>query len=628
MLELYITIKLKATNGDGMEKKRCYIYTRVSTAAQVEGYSLDAQKQRLYDYAKYRDLEVVGEYSDEGISGASVSGRVSFQQMISDVMEGKDGVSFVLVFKLSRFGRNSADVLKYMQLLLDYGVDLVSVEESIDSSTQSGKMMLTIMSAVAEIEKENIRAQFAAGFQEKLNKGGWPGGPVPYGYHSVNSELVVNEEEAGTIRRIFRLFVDEGMSYRAIAHKLGEEGILRRYGEKRMAFEDRHVKAILSQPIYCGTYIHNLRSKTDQKVFQVKGYHEAIVSRELWDKAQEIRENIQLYPRHEDGHVSLLSGIVKCPFCGRGMYRVVSRKKRSTGERYKTINGYMCPNRAHIGEEVCSFRRQYNQEKIHEAVREIIGRTELLPEFNEMLDAEFGNADLELLTEQQKNVRKKIYSKESEKNRLGRELDNLDISDAEYLNRYEELENRIEEIYVQLSEFGEQLNVLDRKIEVVKQGLITGEKIRNILHHFNELYDQMTEAEKKEFYQNLLERVDVFAEKRSDRRLIRSITFRFPMFCAAEESEAEGSFWVYTLDCTRLSRTRAESHTTYAGIQDYIKKQYGVHVSSLYIAQIKRKYGLVERECYRTHATGHVPVCPKEKEKLIVAALRHYKEIA
>lgn len=109
-------------------KKRCYIYTRVSTAAQIEGYSLEAQTERLREYAAYRELEIAGEYCDAGKSGRSIKGRPAFQQMLDDIESEKDGISFVLVFKLSRFGRNAADVLKSMQLLTDYEVDLVCVE--------------------------------------------------------------------------------------------------------------------------------------------------------------------------------------------------------------------------------------------------------------------------------------------------------------------------------------------------------------------------------------------------------------------------------------------------------------------------------------------------------------------
>ena len=88
------------------EKIKVYIYTRVSTTMQIDGYSLDAQKARMKAFAEYNDYEIVGEYEDAGKSGKSVEGRMEFNRMMEDIKSGKDGVSFVLVFKLSRFGRN------------------------------------------------------------------------------------------------------------------------------------------------------------------------------------------------------------------------------------------------------------------------------------------------------------------------------------------------------------------------------------------------------------------------------------------------------------------------------------------------------------------------------------------
>ena len=96
------------------EKIKVYIYTRVSTAMQIDGYSLDAQKSRMKAYAEFNDYEIVGEYEDAGKSGKSIEGRVEFNRMMEDIKSGKDGVSYVLVFKLSRFGRNAADVLVYL----------------------------------------------------------------------------------------------------------------------------------------------------------------------------------------------------------------------------------------------------------------------------------------------------------------------------------------------------------------------------------------------------------------------------------------------------------------------------------------------------------------------------------
>ena len=117
---------------------------------------MDAQNDKLRKYAEFQDMEIVGEYSDEGHSGKNIKGRQEFMRMLNDIEDGKDGVDFVLVFKLSRFGRNAA---------------------------------------VAEMERENIRVQTMAGREQKAREGKWNGGFAPYGYRLENGELVIAEDE-------------------------------------------------------------------------------------------------------------------------------------------------------------------------------------------------------------------------------------------------------------------------------------------------------------------------------------------------------------------------------------------------------------------------------------------------
>lgn len=124
-------------------------------------------------FAEYNDYEIVREYEDAGKSGKSIEGRVQFSQMMDDIKEGKDGVSYVLVFKLSRFGRNAADVLSTLQIMQDFGVNLICVEDGIDSSKDAGKLMISVLSAVAEIERENIRVQTMEGRIQKAREGKW-----------------------------------------------------------------------------------------------------------------------------------------------------------------------------------------------------------------------------------------------------------------------------------------------------------------------------------------------------------------------------------------------------------------------------------------------------------------------
>ena len=161
---------------------------------QVDGYSLDAQRDKLRKYAAYEDMVVAGEYSDEGFSGKNIQGRQEFQRMLNDIQDCKDGVSYVLVFKLSRFGRNAADVLNSLQLMQDFGVNLICVEDGIDSSKDAGKLMISVLSAVAEIERENIRTQTMAGREQKAREGKWNGGFAPYGYKLESGNLVIAED--------------------------------------------------------------------------------------------------------------------------------------------------------------------------------------------------------------------------------------------------------------------------------------------------------------------------------------------------------------------------------------------------------------------------------------------------
>lgn len=178
---------------NSVQSKNCYIYTRVSTTMQVSGYSLDAQKDKIYKYAQLHNITVKGEYSDEGKSGKSANTRQSFLQMFDDIRSRKDDISFVIVFKLSRFGRNTMDVLSYLEELQKYDVNLICVEDGIDSSKATSKLLITILASVAEIERENIHEQTLAGRYEKARQGRWNGGIPPLGYE-------IDKENAGVLK--------------------------------------------------------------------------------------------------------------------------------------------------------------------------------------------------------------------------------------------------------------------------------------------------------------------------------------------------------------------------------------------------------------------------------------------
>lgn len=198
---------------------KVYIYTRVSTEMQVEGYSLDAQKVEILKEVRRHDMVVAGEYTDEGRSGKSIVGRDGFQQMLDDIVARKDDVSFVLVYKLSRFGRNVADILGTLKTMRFYGVHLICVADNIDSSLESGRLIISVLGAVAEIERENILSQTMAGRKEKARQGLFNGGITPYGYKldKDTGKLVVDDEEAEIVRIIFDKYNTTNMGFTGIA---------------------------------------------------------------------------------------------------------------------------------------------------------------------------------------------------------------------------------------------------------------------------------------------------------------------------------------------------------------------------------------------------------------------------
>lgn len=283
------------------EKEKVYIYTRVSTTMQIDGYSLDAQKARMKAFADFNNYEIVGEYEDAGKSGKSIEGRMQFSQMMEDIKSRKDGVSFVLVFKLSRFGRNAADVLSTLQIMQDFGVNLICVEDGIDSSKDAGKLMISVLSAVAEIERENIRVQTMEGRIQKAREGRWNGGFAPYGYRLVDGNLEINEEEAEAIRVIFEQYISTDTGANGISKYLETHGIrkMQRQNGKNPLFDAGLIRKILKNPVYCGKIAYGRRktekvhgTRNDYHLVEQDNYlladgqHEGIVSEDVWQMAQ------------------------------------------------------------------------------------------------------------------------------------------------------------------------------------------------------------------------------------------------------------------------------------------------------------------------------------------------------
>ena len=434
---------------------KCYLYTRVSTSMQVDGYSLDAQRDKLRKYAAYEDMIVAGEYSDEGFSGKNIQGRQEFQRMLNDIQDGKDDVSYVLVFKLSRFGRNAADVLNSLQLMQDFGVNLICVEDGIDSSKDAGKLMISVLSAVAEIERENIRVQTMEGRIQKAREGKWNGGFAPYGYKLEKGQLFINEEEAAAIRVIFDQYVHTDTGANGLAKYLVTHGIhkIQRQNGKNPLFDAALIRRILKNPVYCGKIAYGRRrtekvhgTRNDYRLVEqddyllVDGLHEGIVSEELWHEAQvkllAQAEKYEHVNRGKDTKIHLLSGIVKCPVCGVGMYGNKSIKHKADGSKYKDFYYYGCKHRTMTRGHKCDFKKQINEELLDSAVAEVIVKLVSNPKFAAMMQEKISmKVDISAIEQEIAAHEKQLRQSYSVKARLMKEIDSLDPDDKHYMKR-------------------------------------------------------------------------------------------------------------------------------------------------------------------------------------------------
>ena len=652
-------------------KKKCYIYIRVSTTMQVDGYSLEAQKERLMKFAEFQEMEVVREYCDAGKSGKSITGRPEFQRMLQDVSEERDGVAFILVFKLSRFGRNAADVLNSLQFIQDYGVNLICVEDGIDSSKDSGKLTITVLSAVAEIERENILVQTMEGRKQKAREGKWNGGQAPFGYDldSKNSTLVVNEEEAEIVRIIYDKFVHTDMGADAICNYLNQRGYTKKKvrGHELNYFARGLIMKILDNPVYTGkiAYGKNItekvkgtrdeyrRVKTDDYLL-ADGLHEAIVDEETWEAAREKRKRtgVKWNKTHSLEHEHILSGLLKCPVCGAGMAGTVRRRKNKKSGEYKDDFYYRCQHRRKIDEEhLCDFKPSLNQNEINAEVEWFIRGMIADERFHEYIGERLQEkVDVSNLEEERDQLKGQLQQVVGAKNKLLVMLDTLDAGDKHYARKFQDMQDRLDNLYDRISGFENEIADVEEKIKAAYGRQISEKQLYQILQKFDILYAEMSDIEKKEFMQLFIDAIELYPEKMDDGRIIRQIDLAFPVYYEGFEGEAirllnentvetvcllsklhEAKHHVNVrLDMDEMDLTAAESKATYEEIKKYVAEYNdGMKVSNMYIAQVKRKCGIELAENFNIPRSegAKQPQCPKEKEEAIIGALKAFQMI-
>ena len=525
--------------------KRCVLYPRVSTEMQVDGYSLEGQKNMLTRFADREEMIVVDTYEDAGKSGKSIEGRPAFQKMLRDIEDGLD-VDYILVYKLSRFGRNAADILNSLELVQSYGVNLICIEEGIDSSQTSGKLLISVLSAVAEIERENIIEQTMNGRREKARQGGWNGGFAPYGYTLEDNKLMIEETEAVAIRKIFELYTSSEIGLGGIANQLNLQGI-RKIPRQNGTLEDwtgHFIKLILDNPVYCGKIAYGRRTKEKVKGtkndYQMKrnddyilteGQHKGIVSEEVWEKAhaKRLRTGVKQPSKIGRDRVHLLSGLLKCPVCGSPMYTNKHAWTNKDGT-YKEIYYYVCSRNRMVRGKHCEYKAMLKKTDIEpmviEAIREIVRNEEYAQAIKKRIGVQI---DTKAVDKELEGYQAKLKEVDLNKTRLEREIDSLP-ADAKYRERkLHDMTLRLDSLYDVIVELEEKIEDARLRRDAIKQQAITLENIYKIMVNFDCVYNIINDEEKRNVVTALIKEIEIYRNDESEYPLKR-IGLNFPVF--------------------------------------------------------------------------------------------------
>lgn len=355
-------------------RKKVAAYARVSKDTEQLMHSLSTQVSYYSDLIQRTPgWEYAGVYVDAGITGTSAAARPEFQHMIADCEAGK--IDIVLTKSISRFARNTVDLLATVRHLKELGVEVRFEKENIHSLTGDGEVMLSILASFAEQESVSLSNNIKWTFQKKFRNGEVHSHQRMLGYRWEGDERLVVPEEAEIVRFIFDEYL-AGKSYKAIARELDEKGVKSVHGAEHFPFAS--VKLILKTEEYTGCLVmqkgHNISPKRERlnrgelPKYKVDEHHEAIIDRETFDRVQEImaRRSAEIESRKKLD--SPFAGLLRCGKCGRSVCGHRTPTSRKNGDsRFVT---WRCVGKNNGGN--CDCRDCHNNE-LFAAAESILG---------------------------------------------------------------------------------------------------------------------------------------------------------------------------------------------------------------------------------------------------------------
>lgn len=481
--EVIIIEPTRQKEGQG-KKYNVAAYARVSTGSDEQKDSLNNQKKYYQEKIESNpNYNFVGIFSDEAISGTTDK-RPSFQKMIR--LAEHNEIDIIYTKSISRFSRNVVDLLHYCEVLKEHNVNLIFEENGIELLKSTGSLLLTILGAVAQMEVENTSEHVSWTLQNKMKKGEIVGQP-PLGYDIVDGKLVVNEEEAKIVKYIFKRYL-QGAGSDTIALELERMGAKTKKDNPKWAAST--VAHILRNEKYKGTLLqgksftvspigHKRKYNHGEAVqYKFENAHEAIISLEDWNKAQEILESRRITleggkargTSHNSQQYIFTSKII-CGYCGK----CYTRRKTHAGTKYEDVS-WVCTTAVKKRKEGCPKCKAIKDDEIKQAVvgaiQSFIDDTDgMIYLTKDKLNSLLKKSEKKkgTLQEQISHYQKNLDTKIKKKSKLLDMRLEEQISEEEFLSKRENIDKEIAAIQEQLDVLTSDINCEDEKNKTSSQ---------------------------------------------------------------------------------------------------------------------------------------------------------------
>jgi len=495
-------------------KKRVCAYCRVSTELEEQEASFTSQVNFYTQYISGRvDWTLVDIYADEGISGTTTKKRKEFLRMIDDCMAGR--IDMIVTKSVSRFARNTEDCLHHVRKLKEKGISVFFETENIDTLGSTGELLLTILSGLAQDSSRNQSDVTKWGILRQFESGRVLVNTTRFlGYDkNKDKELIINEEEAELVRRIFAEYLD-GKSYAAIAKGLMDDGIKTVTGNIKwwdstisgmLENEKYYGDALLQKTITVDFLAHKrIENKGQVQKYHIEGNHPAIITKEIFDKVQDEKERRALLKgnlvgdRHKYSSKYPFSGKVFCGSCGNIFRR---RQWNSTNTSKKVV--WQCKTYIMDGKDACGAKAVDENVLMNAFVKMFNGIYENRVSFIKTMTANIETIILLKPDSRETEVLDdRIEELKNELKRLIRFQVSNNIDSEVYNEEYRSISGELEEVRRKRLEF-------DKVIES-KDGL--KQRFDEILETINSR-DSLLEEFDEEIFNALVEKMEILTPK-------------------------------------------------------------------------------------------------------------------